>query len=257
MGMAFAKSFLKIEQINSSDFLLIEKLEARIQDLKESFQPGAIATQITDEMSGYDVVIMAVKPQDFSAIAAELANVITPAQTVVSIMAGIPIARIQAEVKHQKVVRAMPNTPAILGMGITGYTASPEVTADELAAIDTLISATGKAVFIQDEAMIDGVTAISGSGPAYFFYIVKGMIASAVKLGFEEEVAAQLVKQTMLGAYHLMETQDKTLDELIQAVTSKGGTTEAALKSFATSDLHGVIDTGIVAARDRSIELSK
>lgn len=256
MGMAFARAFLKFDLVKNEDFLLVEKSEERMENLKTSFKPGVITGLIGPQIGTYDLIILSVKPQDFPSVVAEIAKVIQPNQIVLSIMAGIPIKKIQEGLQHAKVIRAMPNTPAMLGMGITAYTASPDIEQSQLHKIDNLINATGRSVYLEDEALIDGVTALSGSGPAYFFYLVKGMIESGVKLGFDESVAALLVKQTMLGAYHLMNADDKSLDELIQAVTSKGGTTEAALKAFSANGLHDVIDAGIVAARDRSVELS-
>jgi len=257
MGMAFARAFLKFDLVKNEDFLLVEKSEERMENLKTSFKPGVITGLIGPQIGTYDLIILSVKPQDFPSIAAEIAKVIRPDQIVLSIMAGITIQKIQEGLNHTKVIRAMPNTPAMLGMGITAYTASATIEQTLLHKIENLINATGRSVYLEDESLIDGVTAVSGSGPAYFFYLVKGMIESGVKLGFDEAVAALLVKQTMLGAYHLMNADDKTLDDLIQAVTSKGGTTEAALNTFASKGLNDVIDAGIVAARDRSVELSK
>ena len=151
----------------------------------------------------------------------------------------------------------MPNTPAMLGMGITAYSASPEVDINQLHKIENLINATGRSVFLEDEEQLNAVTALSGSGPAYFFYVVKAMIEAGKQMGFEESVAALLVKQTMLGSFHLINTADKSLDELIKAVASKGGTTEAALRQFEAGHLDETLKQGIIAAQVRSTELSK
>jgi len=151
----------------------------------------------------------------------------------------------------------MPNTPAMLGMGITAYSASPEVDIHQLRKIENLINATGRSVFLEDEDQLNAVTALSGSGPAYFFYVVKAMIEAGKQMGFEESVAALLVKQTMLGSYHLINTADKSLDALIKAVASKGGTTEAALRQFEAGGLDKTLENGIFAAQVRSTELSK
>jgi pyrroline-5-carboxylate reductase len=159
--------------------------------------------------------------------------------------------------QHNRIVRAMPNTPAMLGMGITAYTATPEVENSQLRKIENLINATGRSVYLEDEAMLDAVTALSGSGPAYFFYLVKSMIEAGKKMGFDDAVSSLLVKQTMLGSYHLINNAERSLDELIQAVASKGGTTEAALKRFGTGEIDYNLQEGIFAARDRSQELAK
>jgi len=172
-------------------------------------------------------------------------------------MAGIPIAKIQDLLDHKLVVRAMPNTPAMLGMGITGFTAAEGISFAKLLKVENLINATGRSVYLEDESMIDAVTALSGSGPAYFYYVVKHMIEAGKKMGFEESMAALLVKQTMLGSYHLINNAEKSLDDLIKAVASKGGTTEAALKTFEEHKLPDGIVEGILAAENRAKELSK
>lgn len=256
MGMAFARAFLKFDLVKKEDFLLVEKSEDRTEKLS-SFQPGVITGVIGPQIAEYDLVILSVKPQDFASVSEALKEVITEKQVVLSIMAGITIRIIQNALKHQAVIRAMPNTPAMLGMGITAYAASPEVDFGQLRKIENLINATGRSVFLEDEDQLNAVTALSGSGPAYFFYVVRAMIEVGKQMGFEESVAALLVKQTMLGSYHLINAADKSLDDLIKAVTSKGGTTEAALRQFEAGHLDETLKDGIIAAQLRSAELSE
>ncbi len=257
MGMAFAKAFLKYNLVTVADFLLVEKSPERMESLKAGFQTGVLTGVINEEIGAYDLVILSVKPQDFNTISSQLREVMREEQVVLSIMAGISIERLRAALDHLRIVRAMPNTPAMLGMGITAYTATPEVDLNQLRKIENLINATGRSVFLEDEGMLDAVTALSGSGPAYFFYVVKAMIEAGKQMGFEESVASLLVKQTMLGSYHLINNADKSLDDLIQAVASKGGTTEAALKRFAEGALAEDLREGIFAAQVRSKELAK
>lgn len=257
MGMAFANAFLKYDLVKTADFLLVEKSPERTEALRESFRPGVLTGVIDQQLSGYDLVIVSVKPQDFNAVGTALKEVLAPEQVVLSIMAGIDIARISTALNHKRIVRAMPNTPAMLGMGITAYTATPDVEIQQLRKIENLINATGRSVYLENEAMLDAVTALSGSGPAYFFYLVKSMIEAGKKMGFDDAVSTLLVKQTMLGSYHLINSAEKSLDELIQAVTSKGGTTEAALKRFGEGAIDENLQEGIFKARDRSKELAK
>jgi len=257
MGMAFANAFLKYDLVKTSDFLLIEKSPERMEALRESFRPGVMTGVIDQQLGGYDLVILSIKPQDFNTVGASLKEVLTPEQVVLSIMAGISIDRIRETLDHARVVRAMPNTPAMLGMGITAYTATAEVEAAQLRRVENLINATGRSVYLENEEMLDAVTALSGSGPAYFFYLVKAMIEAGKQMGFEESVSALLVKQTMLGSYHLINNAEKSLDELIQAVASKGGTTEAALNKFGEKSIDRNLQEGIIAARDRSKELAR
>ena len=174
-----------------------------------------------------------------------------------SIMAGIKIEKIQQLLHHKKVVRSMPNSPTLLGMGITGYTAADGISFNDLMNIDKLLNSTGRSVYLEDENLLDGVTALSGSGPAYFYYIVDAMIKAGTEMGIDENLSKLFVKQTMLGAYHLINNSEKNLEELIKDVASKGGTTEAALKTFDENKLKTKKKKGILAAENRSRELSK
>jgi len=256
MGMAFAKSFLQYNLVRPDDLLLIEKNSDRSDSLRKE-KAGVVVDTISPRVGEADLLILSVKPQDFGSVHAALRDIMQPHQVVLSIMAGIPIAQIQEKLSHALVVRAMPNTPAMLGMGITGFTAAKEVDSASLRRVENLINATGRSIFVEDEAMLDAVTALSGSGPAYFYFVVKAMIEAGKEMGFSEAVSGLLVKQTMLGAYHLINTADKSLDELINAVASKGGTTEAALRAFEQGHLAETLTTGIKAAQVRATELSK
>jgi pyrroline-5-carboxylate reductase len=256
MGMAFAKSFLQYNLVSKENLLLIEKSQERGQILRSEKQ-GVVVDTIGPKVGEYDLVILSVKPQDFASAAESLREVIQHNQLVLSIMAGISIAQIQQWLNHSLVVRAMPNTPAMLGMGMTAFAAAPEVDMLKLRKIENLINSTGRAVFLETESMIDAVTALSGSGPAYFFYLVKAMIEAGKRMGFDEAMASLLVKQTMLGSFHLINNAEKSLDELIKAVASKGGTTEAALKRFGEGNLDETLIAGIEAAQKRAVELAK
>lgn len=256
MGMAFARSFLQYDLVKKEDLLLIEKNQERSEAL-QSAKEGMVVSVINSQVADYELIILSVKPQDFASVQDELRAVIQPQQVVLSIMAGIPMSKIQSALDHQLVVRAMPNTPAMLGMGITGFTSSPEVDAPKLRKVENLINATGRSVYLEDEGMIDAVTALSGSGPAYFYYIVKHMIEAGKQMGFDEGMASLLVKQTMLGSYHLINNAEQSLDNLIKAVASKGGTTEAALRTFEENQISEGLIKGILAAENRAKELSK
>ncbi|MBK9734318.1 MAG: pyrroline-5-carboxylate reductase [Saprospiraceae bacterium] len=256
MGLAFARSFIQFDLVKKENLLLIEKNEERSQILKKT-KEGVVVNVITDDIKEYDLIILAVKPQDFEVLAKEIKGKLTDNQIVLSIMAGIRIKKIIELTDHKYIVRAMPNTPAMLGMGITGFTAVEGISISKLFKVENLINATGRSIYIEDEDMIDAVTALSGSGPAYFYYFVKHMTEAGKKMGFDEGTALLLVKQTMLGAYHLIHNAELSLDELITAVASKGGTTEAALKVFNEQGLDQAIKNGILAAESRAKELSE
>jgi pyrroline-5-carboxylate reductase len=203
-----------------------------------------------------DLIIIAVKPQDFQFVVENISFGFKENQMVLSIMAGIKIEKIQQLLNHKKVVRAMPNSPTLLGMGITGYTAAEGISFTDLMQIERFLNSTGRSVYLEDENLLDGVTALSGSGPAYFYYIVDAMIKAGTEMGIEENLAKLFVKQTMLGAYHLINNSEKNLEELIKDVASKGGTTEAALKTFEEHHLKETLRRGILEAEKRSRELS-
>lgn len=253
MGQAYARSFRKYGLVKQDDLLLVIRGDGRRTQL-EAF--GKVTTEITAGIGESDLVIVAVKPQDFGVVAPTLAKVLRPQQVVLSIMAGITIHRLQDTLGHKTVVRAMPNSPAQIGMGITAYATGTELNMRQTLMVEQLLNSTGRAVHLAEEAHLDPVTALSGSGPAYFFHVVRTMIAAGIGLGLEPHVASALVKQTMLGSYHLMEHADRTPEELIKAVMSKGGTTEAAFKVFNSEDLSGTLGRGIAAASNRATELS-
>jgi pyrroline-5-carboxylate reductase len=253
MGLTYAKAFLKDTIVSQKDILLIEKNA----EMKERLRPfGNVANKIDERIVGFDTIILAIKPQDFKAIYADLKEHLLPSQLIISIMAGITIKTIVDHTGHTNVVRAMPNTPAQLGMGITGFTASKKTKMHDVLKADNLLNSTGKTIFFDDESKLDAVTALSGSGPAYFYFIVSAMIEAGKRMGIDEHLSSLLVKQTMHGAYHLMNTSGSNLDELIQSVASRGGTTEAALTVFEDEKLREALIHGIMAAEKRAKELA-
>jgi len=254
MGTAYARSFRKYGLVRSEDLLLVIRGEGRRAQLE---QLGQVSTAIGSDLGECDLIILGVKPQDFSALAPNLCAMLRPGQVVLSIMAGITLERLRKELKHDTVVRAMPNAPAQIGMGITAYATGMELNMRQTLMVEQLLNCTGRAMHLADEALLDPVTALSGSGPAYFFEIVRTMVATGVELGLAPHVASALVKQTMLGSYHLMEHADRTPEELIKAVMSKGGTTEAAFKVLDKEDLAGTLKRAITAASLRASELGQ
>jgi pyrroline-5-carboxylate reductase len=253
MGEAYARSFRKYGLVKAEDLLLVIRSDAR-QDRLALL--GKVTKDITPVIGSSDLVILAVKPQDFGNIASDLSNALRPEQVVLSIMAGITLERLRSSLRHSTVVRAMPNSPAQIGMGITAYATDKELSMMQTLAVEQLLNSTGRAVHLADESLLDAVTALSGSGPAYFFHIIQTMIDSGIRAGLAPHVASALVKQTMLGSYHLLEHADHTPAELIKAVSSKGGTTEAAFNVLVNEDLAGTLDRAIVAATARAKELS-
>jgi pyrroline-5-carboxylate reductase len=204
-----------------------------------------------------DLIVLAVKPQQMKGAVAPLAGSLSK-QVVVSIAAGLQLESLSRWLGgHRKLVRTMPNTPALIGAGITGLYALPEVTADERAAAERVLRAVGSTVWIDDESRMDAVTAVSGSGPAYVFLFIEALQQAAAELGFTPDQARQLSIETVLGAARLAVQSDEPASVLRERVTSKGGTTEAALKVMAEKGVKEGIVAGVLAADARGRELGK
>ncbi|CAI4218499.1 unnamed protein product [Parascedosporium putredinis] len=224
-------------------------------------------TSNAEAFSGADIAILAVKPQVAKGVCEELAGASAGGKMalVVSIAAGIPLASLQkwltpsgdgAPSPH--VVRVMPNTPALVGEGASGLFAGEGVTEDEKELTGALLASVSKATeWVDKEELIDVVTGLSGSGPAYFFALVEHMIASAVKLGLSEDQAKRLAAQTCLGAGRMLVESPESPSQLRQNVTSPNGTTHAALQSFEASGFAEIVDKAVKAATSRGEELGK
>ena len=202
-----------------------------------------------------DVLLLAVKPQQMREACAPLQKLLTQ-QLVISIAAGLRLADLSRWLGgHDKLVRAMPNTPALIGSGITGLFALPNVSEAERLGAERVLQAVGNTLWVTDEAQIDAVTAISGSGPAYVFLFIEALQQAATELGFSAAQARQLSIETMLGAARLAAQSDEPASVLREKVTSKGGTTEAALHVMAECRVKEGIVAGALAAKIRGAEL--
>ncbi|MCJ9429699.1 pyrroline-5-carboxylate reductase [Kordiimonas marina] len=205
-------------------------------------------------------LVLAVKPQVMDDALKPLGAFTVPETLVISVAAGITVARLEKGLGvSARFVRAMPNTPAAVGAGITGLAPAPNVAADDRAVAGRLLSAIGQVVWLDHEDQINSVTAVSGSGPAYVFYMVECMAAAGVAEGLEADVAMKLARQTIIGAAHLMEAQpDVPAAELRRRVTSPGGTTKAALDILMRDEagLAALMAEAMHAARTRGEELA-
>lgn len=206
-----------------------------------------------------DVVILAVKPQIMKQVALDIAQSVQETNAlVISIAAGIKIEHLEKWLSHEvAIVRTMPNTPALIGEGATGLFANDEVTQAQKHLTESIMDSVGISHWVDAEFKIDVVTALSGSGPAYFFLFMEYMQKTAIELGLSPEVAAKLTEQTALGSAILAQRSPDDIKVLRERVTSPNGTTEAALKSFDENHLENVIKQALQAANDRSVQLSK
>jgi len=207
------------------------------------------------ELAEFDALLLAVKPQVMRTVAQALSPYLSR-QLVISIAAGIRASDLSRWLSgYRQLVRAMPNTPALIGMGVTGMTALPEVDANARALASQVLAAVGEIVWCDSEADIDTVTAISGSGPAYVFYFIEALQRAAAHMGLDHAQARALAVSTFTGAAQLAAQSDEALATLRQRVTSKGGTTAAALASFEADAIGDAIVRGALAAQHRSQEL--
>lgn len=203
------------------------------------------------------IVILSVKPQVLKVVLPEIRGHLRRQDLVLSIIAGTPIERIANGLAHAAVVRAMPNTPAQIGQGITVWTDTPEVSEDQQQQAKTILRSLGEEIYVDDEDYLDMATALSGSGPGYVFLLMEALIDAGVHMGFSRRVASQLVFQTMRGSVEFAAQSGKHVAELRNQVTSPGGTTAEALYHMEKGGLRTVISRGIWAAYQRSIALGK
>ena len=213
-----------------------------------------VVESIANGIVGSDVIILAVKPQQLQTVAQQLASALQ-GQLLISIAAGIRAADLARWSGSQTVVRAMPNTPALIQSGITGLYAMPAVGAAQRKQAQNILAAVGETLWLQDEAMMDAVTAISGSGPAYVFYFIEALQQAAVELGFSADDARRLSLATFMGASKLAASSDVDPSVLRARVTSKNGTTERALLSMEANRIADHIAQAAQAAAARSREM--
>ena len=217
--------------------------------------PVHISTAPDAAMQGADALILAVKPQDAKSA---LASICVGKQLVISIAAGLTLAALSRWLGgHRKLVRCMPNTPALIGAGIAGLYALPEVSAEERNTAESILGAVGEVVWVPEEQLLDPVTAVSASGPAYVFWLMEQLAASAQKLGLQKDIAQKLALHTVLGAAKLAASSSEPPATLRTNVTSKGGTTEAALNVFAQEKLAERFQRAVEAASRRATELGE
>jgi pyrroline-5-carboxylate reductase len=204
-----------------------------------------------------DVVVMAVKPQNMEEVLSVSGGFFTGEQVIISIMAGVSIKKIQGFVPCVSVVRVMPNMPALVGEGACGFSASKQVKPSTLKLAKEILGTFCKVTYMLPESQIDSVTALSGSGPAYFFYYAEAMMRAAGEMGFDKEKAKMLIAQTMIGSGRLIMESEDSPEQLRIKVTSRGGTTQKALETMDASDMKLTIVNAVKAAKVRAQELGK
>jgi pyrroline-5-carboxylate reductase len=220
-------------------------------------RPGLHLVERADaSLSDADVVVWAVKPQSFGPASAG-ATAWAGAALQLSVMAGVRAEAIARATGTERVVRAMPNTPALIGRGIAGLVASSGVSAHDRATVERVLAPTGSLLWFDAEDDLDAVTALSGSGPAYAFYVIEAMVEAGERMGLATAAARRLAQETLAGAAALAMRSDESPATLRERVTSKGGTTHAALTALEASGVKAAFVSALLAARDRARELGR
>ena len=257
MAEALLRGIISAKLYAPQDVLISDIRKDRLDYLKEEYgvTPTADNVELTSQV---DVLILSVKPQNMDEVLGEIKGTLKDTAVVISIAAGITTEKIVKHLGDIPIIRAMPNTPAMVDQSATAIIIRNAGPRHFKAGLEVFM-AVGKVEVLEDESLMDAVTAVSGSGPAYFFLLMEEMIAIGTDMGLPSDIAKELVFQTAKGAGLLAEmaySRNETPAQLRERVTSPGGTTEAAMKVFKKLDLNGIMTAALTAARDRSRELS-
>ena len=254
IGEAILSGLLRGER-TIDDIVICEKHLERATYLSSTH--GVKTVEISEAISVADTILLAVKPQDIDKLLAEMNPFIDARHVVVSVAAGVPTARIEAALPPgTAVVRCMPNTPALVDEAMTAISSGAHASEQHLALAESLMKSVGKVVRVP-ESQLDAVTALSGSGPAYFFFLVEAMIDAGILLGLPRALSAELIVQTAIGAATMLRDTGEHPVQLREAVTSPGGTTIAAIRQLEIHGVRAALLAAIEAARDRSIALGE
>jgi pyrroline-5-carboxylate reductase len=256
MGEAMIKGLISKQLTQPAQIMASDPVPARRELAQKTHQ-----IQVTDDnrvaVQGADIVLLCVKPQVFGTVAAGLRQQIDPTALVISIMAGVSLKTIQQGLAHERLVRAMPNTPAQLNMGATVWIPTAAVTQEQRQQTELILGALGVQIAVDKEDFIDMQTGLGGSGPGFVFLLIEAMIDAGVQMGFARADAQKIVLQTIAGSVALVQETGKHPAELRNLVTSAGGTTAAGLYVLEKAGVRASLADAILAAYHRSQELGK
>jgi pyrroline-5-carboxylate reductase len=256
MGEAMIRGLLVQKIVEPGQIIVSDPWEERLDYLKT--RHAVVTTKSNAEAAEEgQIVVFSIKPQSLPVVMPEIRGHLRRQDLLLSIIAGAPIKKLADGVAHASVIRAMPNTPAQIGQGITVWTATSEVSDRHKEQARAILGSLGQEIFVEDERFLDMTTALSGTGPGYVFMVMEAMIDAGVHMGFSRHIASQLVFQTMRGSVEYAAQSGKHVAELRNQVTSPGGTTAEALYHMEKGGLRTVISRGIWAAYQRSISLGR
>lgn len=256
MGEAMIRGLLSQEIVKPEQIIASDPWQERLSYLQGQYGIH-VTVDNTEAAETGQVVVLSIKPQSLDKVMPDVRGHLRRRDLLVSILAGVPIKKLADGTAHASVVRAMPNTPAQIGQGITVWTATQEVSDLHKQQGQAILGSFGEQVFMDDERYLDMATALSGTGPAYVFMVMEAMIDAGVHLGFSRHIATKLVFQTMRGSVDYAAQSGKHVAELRNQVTSPGGTTASALYQLEKGGLRTVLSRGIWAAYERSRELGQ
>ncbi|GAA1698191.1 pyrroline-5-carboxylate reductase [Fodinicola feengrottensis] len=241
--------------VRPDDVVVVEKFQERAESLYQRY--GVRDLSLAEAAAFANTLLIAVKPQDMGELLVKMAPAVTSDHLIVTVAAGIPTGYVERQLgEGVPVVRVMPNTPALVDQAMSVVAAGAYANADHLAAAEKIFSPVGKVLRLP-ENQLDAVTALSGSGPAYFFFLVEAMIDAGILLGLPRAIAADLIVQTALGSAVMLRDSGEHPVQLREGVTSPGGTTIMAIKELEKHGVRAALLEAIEAARDRSVELGK
>jgi len=256
MGEAIVAAVLRAGLADAREIRVADLAAARLKHVSATYGVAASGAN-REAAAGVDVLVFALKPQDFDDAAKALSGTIGEGTTVLSIMAGVTIDRLTRKLATPRVVRAMPNTPAQIGEGMTVWTATPAVSAEGREAARAVFGALGREAYVPEEKYLDMATGLSGSGPAYVFLFIEALIDAGVHIGLSRDLATTMALQTVLGsARYAIETQRHPA-ELRDQVTSPGGTTAEALRELEAAGFRAAVLEAVIAAYEKSKALGE
>jgi pyrroline-5-carboxylate reductase len=256
MGLTYAEGMSKSKLLKKKNIMVLDNSDEKLEELYKVSHFDAFK-ELEDCVPKADIIFVAVKPHHAEDLFKKIHPMVTPDQIIISIMAGVTLGTIQDVSGVKKVIRAMPNLPAKVGLGLTSYVASLEVSRIELLTVESLLDTTGKSILVSNESLIDASTGISGSGPAYVFYFMQSMMEAGLEMGFSKNESSVLVSQTFTGAIELFNQSNLSPNSWMEKVASKGGTTQAALDSMDDNNVNELIKEAAFAAFSRAVELGK
>jgi len=254
MAEAMVRGLLERRLVTPKRLTVSGPRRERRAELVKTYRVSAVASNV-EAARGADVVVMSVKPQVLPRVMAELRGKLAPDQLVLSIVAGASSDALRAGLDHASIVRAMPNTPAQVAMGVTVWWATPSVGADQRNGARAILAALGEEIEVEQEEQVDMATALSGTGPSYVFLLMEALVDAGVHLGFSRRVAEELVLRTVEGSALFARRSGRHLAELRNMVTSPGGTSAAALYQLEKGGLRTVLSKAVYAAYQRTREL--